>query len=219
MMNISPDQIRAARALLDWNQGKLAEEARLSIDLVSKIEKGDSQGSVKSRQKIFDVLDKGGIEFLDNDGVRKKTSGMQTLKGREGFLEFIWDVYETVKNEGGEVCVSNVKEDDFEYWLGDQDEIQAEKMASLTNINFKILIETGDTNFSAGSYAEYRWVDKETFSSVPFYVYGDKLAMILFKEDVKIYVIHDADIANAQRVQFAVTWESADIPVIKGNVK
>lgn len=212
-MFISPAQIRAARALLDWNQDTLAEMVGVTKHTISKIERGDNQGGVQTLTKIYEFFDNAGIEFSENDGVRRKSGGIKTFKGRSGFIDFIWDVYETAKTVGGEICVSNVNESNFEYWLGDQDAVYTEKMSQLNNFTFKILVQEGDTNFSASNYAEYRWIQKEHFATVPFYVYGDKLAIILFDEDVDVYVIQNEKITNAQRAQFDLAWNNALTPV------
>jgi hypothetical protein len=75
--------------------------------------------------------------------------------------------------------------------------------------SFKILIKEGDTNFIASDYAEYRWVPKENFHSVPFYVFGNSLAFLIFGDDVIVHMIQNAEIADAQRTQFKLVWETA----------
>ncbi len=212
---ITSEQVRAARALLDWSLADLSEKSGVGQQAISKFENGGTEPLAKTVQKLQGVLEDAGIEFLPTGGVQPRQDIMRSYKGRGGFMEFIWDVYKTAKAGEGDICVSNVNEADFEYWLGDEDAAYTAKMSELKNVNFKILIQEGDLNFSASSYAEYRWVPKEKFSAAPFYVYGDKLAMILFQTDVSVYIIKNRDIAEAQRKQFNIAWENADIPVIK----
>lgn len=212
---VTSEQVRAARALLDWSLADLSEKSGIGQQAISKFENGGTEPLAKTVQKLQRVLEEAGVEFLSTGGVQPRQDIMRAYKGRGGFIEFIWDVYQTAKSGEGDICVSNVNENDFEYWLGSEDAVYTEKMAKLGNVNFKILIQEGDINFSAGSYAEYRWVPKEKFSAAPFYVYGDKLAMILFDKDVSVYIIKNRDIADAQRKQFNIAWENADIPVIK----
>lgn len=78
--------------------------------------------------------------------------------------------------------------------------------------NFRILVKEGDTYFPARAYADYRWISPEYFHTVPFYVYGNKLAIIHFQKGPTIHVVENKDIADAQRIQFNVFWESAKIP-------
>ena len=212
---ISGTQVRAARALLDWSRADLSEKSGVGEQAIMKFENDGAAPLTRTVEKIQRVLEEAGVEFLVTGGVQPRQETIRSYKGREGFIEFIWDVYETAKSGKSDICVSNVNEADFEYWLGSEDAAYTSKMSALKDVNFKILIQEGDKNFSASSYAEYRWVPTEQFSAAPFYVYGDKFAMILFKTDVTVYVIENADIADAQRIQFNTAWENANIPVIK----
>lgn len=211
---VTSEQVRAARALLDWSLADLSKKSGVGQQAISKFENGGTEPLAKTVQKLQQVLEAAGIEFLSTGGVQPRQDIMRAYKGRSGFIDFIWDVYETAKGGNADICVSNVNEDDFVYWLGDEDAPYVEKMSQLKNLTFRILSKHGDTNVTS-SYAEYRWVPEELFSSAPFYVYGDKLAMILFQTDVSVYVIQNQNIADAQRQQFNVAWDNADIPVIK----
>lgn len=206
---ISRFQITAARALLDWTQDALANAAGLTKDMISKIEGGKSAGSLKSLQQIESALDHAGIEFLENDGVARKSGGVQTYRGRSGFLNFIVDVYDTMKF-GGDVYVSNVNEDDFLKWEGDEADAHMARMASISGLRCKFLIEEGDTNIVASHYAVYKQVDREGFGDIPLYIYGEKTALIVFKEDdVEVFTIKHPEITRYFRKRFLEMWGRA----------
>lgn len=199
----------AARALLDWTQDSLANAAGLTKDMISKIEGGKSAGSLKSLQQIEEALDRAGIEFLENDGVARKSGGVQTYKGRSGFINFILDVYDTMKF-GGDVYVSNVNEDDFLKWEGDEAEAHMARMASISGLRCKFLIEEGDTNIVASHYASYKQVGREGFGDVPLYIYGEKTALIVFKDDdVEVFIIKHPEITRYFRKRFLEMWSQA----------
>ncbi len=208
------NHIRGARNILNMSQKDLGDVIGVNPMTIKRIEEGGNTKASNIRD-IIKFFAENGYEVSGNK-IEKITRTTKEYLGREGFLEFIWDVYNTVKGKGGTICVSGVDESKFEYWLGDADKEQAEKMASVPNLDFKILIKHGDTNFSGGEYADYRWVEEKHFSAVPFYVYGNKLATILFEDDVSVYVQDIKPIAEAQRKQFEIAWENADIPFIKG---
>lgn len=71
-------QLRAARVLLGWDQAKLAKAARVSIGTIRRMESFD--GTINSQTgtlyKVQVALERGGIEFLDDDrpGVRLRAS-------------------------------------------------------------------------------------------------------------------------------------------------
>ena len=62
-------QIRAARCLLDWQQKTLAERAGLSLPTVKRIEK-DGGASAGSLSAVVGALERGGVEFLPEEGGR-----------------------------------------------------------------------------------------------------------------------------------------------------
>lgn len=210
-MNITNNQLRAARALLGLDQKDVENGASVSLVQISRIERGEVEPKNKTIKKLTDFYTLKGVEFTDGDGVRRKQL-LRELRGYEGFQAFNEDVYETVKN-GGNVCVSNVDERLFEKWQGKNAENYLSKMAELGasgHLNFHILIKKGDKYFTASKYAEYRWVPAAQFSSVPFYIYGDKVATILFEDDVKIFIHEHSELAQAHRAQFDLAWSVAE---------
>jgi DNA-binding XRE family transcriptional regulator len=71
-MEISPAQCRAARALLDWTQGELADKVGVAVKTIRNFEGGLRTPHNLSRVSIKQALEKAGIDFLANDGVRRK---------------------------------------------------------------------------------------------------------------------------------------------------
>lgn len=82
---LTSDQMRAARALLRWDQAKLAELAGVSLQTIKRMEWSDGPVKANSRSvfAVQQVLETAGIEFLGGNapGVRlhkipsAKTSG------------------------------------------------------------------------------------------------------------------------------------------------
>ena len=80
-------QIRAARALLDWSQTKLARSAGIGLATLQRIEQSDRilKGNFAAVLKIQRVLEGAGISFTDDAageiGVRllKKKSQENTV--------------------------------------------------------------------------------------------------------------------------------------------
>ena len=175
---ITPTQMRAARAMLDVSQGHVSEYLGIAANTLSKIESGQSDVSVSRNSDIQRFYEREGIEFTNNDGVQWKSGGIITYKGRSGFLDFMDDVYETVK-DGGNILVSNVDEKKFSEWAGDATQAHLERMSKIENLSFKILIKEGDNNMLA-QYAEYACLPADIFGDMPLYLYGDKTAFIVF---------------------------------------
>jgi transcriptional regulator with XRE-family HTH domain len=71
---MNPAQCRAARALLDWTQPKLAEAAGLGLSTVVDFERVRRAVSVDAIETMRGALAAAGIEFTNGDqpGVRLK---------------------------------------------------------------------------------------------------------------------------------------------------
>jgi transcriptional regulator with XRE-family HTH domain len=71
-MEITPEQIRAARALLRLDQSALAARARVSVLTIRRIESGSESGRVAPATVagVVSALEKAGAEFIP-DGVRR----------------------------------------------------------------------------------------------------------------------------------------------------
>ncbi|HYG86149.1 MAG TPA: helix-turn-helix transcriptional regulator [Azospirillum sp.] len=73
MVNVTPRQIRAARALLGWSQAALADKAIVSLSSVIRLEKGQST-TTDIYFRVCQALEEAGVVFLSagrhGEGVR-----------------------------------------------------------------------------------------------------------------------------------------------------
>ena len=71
---ISGTHIRAARGLLGWTQRELAKRAKVALGTIRRMEELKAAGNARAETliKVTAVLEKAGVEFLDDDrpGVR-----------------------------------------------------------------------------------------------------------------------------------------------------
>lgn len=211
---ITGPQSTAARALLGWTLADLAKESSLATATLTDFENAKRPSSSDTIQKIMDAFDRAGIMFTDGEGVRKRTYEVRVLRGQKGFWEFYDDVYETIKEKGGEMLIHNVDEKLFTKWLDTKIPSHRKRMHELGNFTQKVIICEGDMNFAVDyKTTEYRWASKENFAAMPFYLYGQKLAMILFEdEDVSVFIIDQPLIALSYRSLFIAAWDRAKIP-------
>ncbi|WP_027060548.1 helix-turn-helix domain-containing protein [Mesorhizobium loti] len=64
---ITPKQIRAARALVGWQQTDLAQAAGMSLTGLSNIEKGYADPKASTLVAIESALRAAGVEFVDDN--------------------------------------------------------------------------------------------------------------------------------------------------------
>ncbi len=70
-MIVTPEQCKAARALLGWTQDDLAKISHVSVGTIKNFEAGRRATNYSSMQTLRLALENAGIEFLGQDGVRK----------------------------------------------------------------------------------------------------------------------------------------------------
>ncbi len=214
-MTITTAQMRAARGLLNWSQQDLSERTDISATSIGSIENGISTPRESTLTAIRKAFEDSGIEFLPNDGVRKKSAEITILRGPEGFQKFSYDIHMAVQNDGREVLQAYVDDLKFAELLGKEAAPHVLRMEEEQSKRFKILQRENDSYFPARNYAEYRWIPAKQFIAVPFVVYGDNLAVVLFHPEPTIIVNNFPLVAEAYRMQFLSLWDNALIPPVE----
>jgi transcriptional regulator with XRE-family HTH domain len=76
---LTPAQIRAARAMLDWTQGELAKRAGISKTGLNNIERGSADPKASTLTAIRRAIEDAGVEFTNGGepGVKLKRTGPQ----------------------------------------------------------------------------------------------------------------------------------------------
>ncbi|MEZ5814227.1 MAG: helix-turn-helix transcriptional regulator [Alphaproteobacteria bacterium] len=215
-MLLTPDQIRAGRALINWSQADLAQRSGLARPTIVNIETGVQAPELKTLEKIVKAFDEGGVHFGVNESVHLRAQNVKIYRGSAEVEGFFRGVHNFAKSTGGDIFVSNVDERTFEGSMSREfvQSYYARMTASNKNINFKILIKEGDDFMPASSYASYKWDPKERFADVPFYVYGDCLSIFLFLDEPIIISLYDQEAADTFKEKFLIQWKTA-LPVKK----
>jgi DNA-binding XRE family transcriptional regulator len=217
---ITGRQIKAARALLNWDAVDLAKEADVSRETVSNIENELVQAREGTMHEIVRAFDARGVEFLGNHGVQIKQHSVYELKGSEGFKKLMDEIYlaacdPSATNGNKQICVSNVDDRLFMEHLGDYMLFHAKRMNDLKNVQVRVLVrEQDDFKIPGGKYLDYRWSPKQDAANVPLYVFGDKLAILIFDgvQELVIIVIASPALAKVYREQFSMLWQISKIP-------
>ena len=204
------EQIRAARALLGWNQHELADKAGLSQTGIARIENGTNQPNSKTLEKIGTAFDHADIEFIGDTGLRKRSIQSQTYRGIEGFKEFLDNVYHTARDVGGELCTFNAATPYFKTMLGAEwYEQHAERMQAIRdNFTMRLIVEEGTKDLLAKGFGEYKFFPKNLLTDQKIYVYGDFVSFMNFaNENVEIVEVKHGPSAESFRILFNIAWE------------
>jgi transcriptional regulator with XRE-family HTH domain len=208
---ITIPQIKGARGILGWTQDELAAAAKISLPALNNLERGLTRPHAETLQRIRKALERAGIEFISG-GCRlaEETLDVQIFEGEAALFRLYDDVIETYTGTGGVILVSGVDERKFVQAGGDRFHEYLKKFSALGIVD-NLLAKDGDTHLVV-PVKYYRWVADEIFSQVPYMVYDDKYAIILWGPPVKIILIHNAEIAASYRKQFKAHWRRGKIP-------
>jgi len=219
---ITGRQIRAARALLEWDADHLAEKAGLSRDTIFNIEKGIVQARETTTERIVQTFAAYDVEFIPDEGVKKKTDSITKLEGFKDFKFFMDQVYEAATQpyscDGTKpICICNLDNSLFRKYMKDYHAIHVERLKKIEGLTIKSLAAERDKNHVSGaSYLVYKYLKELKAVVAPFYVFGDRFALIDFdvQDPPKILMIHSPALARSYRDQFEIMWKNAsDQPV------
>ncbi|MGH1403003.1 MAG: hypothetical protein ACRBDL_02050 [Alphaproteobacteria bacterium] len=209
-MTYSPEQVGAALGLLRMTWSDLSRETGITNANLNKWRNRDQNFTEPTMQKVIAFIDNHNLRPTPNDGIEHKPAReIEDYYGIHGFRAFMNDVYETVKEHGGNICVSNVNERNWIKWMGEEHyEAHSVKMKNLGNFKFKIFVEESDSFFIADKFAEYKSVPRKYFTEQSFYSYGQKLALLEFTEDnVSIKIHNNPEWARSFKDLFDYAWD------------
>lgn len=212
---ITIQQIKAARALLNWTQEDLAKAASVSKPAIANLERGTAQPRMETMNAIIRSMEEAGVEFTEGPGVRLRGEVLkvEVFEGKNAIFRLWDDQFETLKQSGGERLISGVDERLFDRLAGKGDFRGVLERFHKHGITSRLLVMEGDTYFVEPA-SHYRWVSRELFSMVPYFVYGDKYAILLATDVPKVVLIESAALAKSYRNQFMTIWHAAKMPVV-----
>jgi transcriptional regulator with XRE-family HTH domain len=206
-------QIRAARALLGWDAKDLAAKANIAERSILNHERGDNRPKPKTMDKIIRVFNDAGIEFIEGEGVRRRSGDVEVFEGHERFFDFTEFVYNYLRLHGGEVCIKAVDERLFLKYRREP-EIYRQRMKELVDggkVSVRIMAE--ESRFQS-VFAEYRKLPKKSTAPISYYAFGNCLALISFAHNPTPHVVlmKFTPFAEAYRNEFNEEWIKAQVP-------
>ena len=205
---ITPEQIKAARALLKWKQTTLAEEAGLSLPSINNVEGRIGSPRMDTMRAIQSALDNAGVQFISGLGVclREEIFEVHKYEGVDFMEKLNDDLFSCMKGPADEIVMCSIDETMFPQHVPDQ-MLRYYNYQKETQFSEKILIRKDD-NFLLAPPHTYRWIASELIGTIPYYVYKDRFAMIMW-EARRTVIIRNQSIADTFRKQFDFLWNLA----------
>lgn len=212
---IGARQIKAARALLDWSQDDLACATKLSIATIRKLELGFISPRVSTTSILRKALEEAGIEFMDAEGVRRRQEEIRIYQGADGCSSLFEDIASTTRKNGGDFLAVTPSALALAYLFGAEASKRLEALVEHHNLTCAKIILTDILDLPLStSRLEYRSISSNYVDPMPFFVYGDKYALVAASEGKisKIVVVQSSVAARSSRRHFHSMWEKAICP-------
>jgi transcriptional regulator with XRE-family HTH domain len=213
---ITAEQIKAARALLNWKQSDLARESGISLPSINNIERAVGSPRVDTLVSIQNALQSAGIEFIGQQGVtrHKELFEITEHQGEDFVVRMNDDLFSCMY--GADDVVMMVGLDDREYAIYSASEmLRYDDYHQKTKFTHKILVKEHET-FFLSPVESFRWISPELLGKVPYMVYKDRLVMMMW-EARRGVIIRSQSIADTFRKQFEFLWDMGQ-PVPAGSV-
>ncbi len=205
---ITLQQIKAARALLNWTQGDLALHSGVSVPAIARLEQGNGNARADTVHALHQAFETHGIEFYETTGVNLRTEifKIDILDGADAMQQIWDDVVATLgKHGGGEFLMNGMDEHLWVKFFGDRLDAEIKRRRN-SNITHRLLIQEGD-NLCLGSDEVYRTVPQAVFGQTPYFIYGNKHALINWGPPMRIVRIECHSAAETMRKQFNFNWD------------
>lgn len=203
-------QIRAALALLDWDNGQLSAAAGVSQATIVNVKMEHHRTREVVMRKIGRALESAGIEFTEMDGVRRRPQDIEVFVGPDRFHDFTEFVYAYLVEHGGDVCVGAGDETRFQKYRGDA-KTYNERMTALVGSGRVTMRVLASKSRFVSNFAQIRQQPSANDAPTAFYAFGDCLALISFDHPQAPYVVlhKSGPFAEAYRQSFNAAWDIA----------
>lgn len=145
-------------------------------------------------------------EFLK---IPKEETKVELYSGKKVVRVIQKDILKTLLETGGESLVIGVDEKRFM----EADPIIMNQFFNQMNKNKlkeRVLVREGDNYLPAHrNSATYKFLPKEFFEPTSTFIYGDKVAIVVFGEPLHGLIIDSKTISNTYRKQFELLWKLA----------
>jgi transcriptional regulator with XRE-family HTH domain len=204
---VTTQQIKAARALLNWKQSDLADISGVSLPAIAKIELGQGNPRQKTILALQQAFETCGIEFLGDHGVNQKQEKflIDVYHDKEGVYRMWCDIENVFADgKGGEVLLSSLDERLFLKFFSKEMGLVLQRRAALNIVTRGLISETDD--FLVMPVEWYRSVPKVLFTQVPYFIYGDRMGILDLSKSPRLILIQNKHLTDAFRQQFEYNW-------------
>lgn len=200
---ITPHQIRAARAILEWSIDDLAKKTGLNRDTIHNIEKGRVLARQASAEKIKQVFLDNGIEFIGERGVAQANENYRILEGPDCYLRLLDEVYHSLAGKKGAEVLFFCVDDS----VSPKEVVEMNWRILNAGIKCRYLCPEKPKRIDYNP-DDYRCIPKKFYLNNVVLVFGNKTATVR-KDRKSALIVRDKENANFMRGLFELIWKNS----------
>jgi len=209
MSSISAQQIRAARAWMNWTRDTLAEESGISKATIRNLEEG--KVSYRSADTVRLVFENKGFKFHGKEGLSQQSTDEKTYKGPEGCNDFYDDLLKTIRKHDSNVGAIFTSYEQFSRCLDTANPTghdRLEELAKFTKVQC-LLADVSQSPPALDSF-EFRATQQHPLYPLGQFIYGNKMALIIPVGKEFVYqVMKGIETVQASWKVFQPHWDKA----------
>jgi transcriptional regulator with XRE-family HTH domain len=206
---ISSKQIKAARMLVDWTQGDLAEATSMHLNAINKIENGIGEPRNITLQRIKKAFENSGVRFRGNHGVELKEDTFETLRfeGPDYVRHLVDDSISVLKSPQDELLCCTPDETLFNKADPKQNE-RYYKHQQKTGFKERIITRKSYDLFYNRDRNSYRWLPEQNLGTISFSIYGGRMAFTNWSRRESL-LIRNKLLTETFQLHFESLWANA----------
>ena len=209
--DVSVDQFKAARALLNWSQADLAQRSGYSLPTINNIERGQYEAHSITVEDIIQTFEQAGVQFLDGPGVRIDNTNfrIKCYEGEDALHYLLTKIGLALTDEGGTLYFSGIDETKLRALAG-PDVVKLQKKLG-KNVTVKMMCHKEQSNGLIFQNMEKKLVPN-TLPLIPCCIYKDRVAIVILKNPVHVAIIYNQDLVIQHTQMFEYLWQTAKQP-------
>jgi DNA-binding XRE family transcriptional regulator len=205
---ISAEQIKAARAWIDWTRDALAHESGVSAATIRNLEKGKI--SHRSAEGVRLAFENKGFKFHGKNGLTRHIDESRTYEGPGSCDAFYDDLIATATQQGGEISAIFKTQQQFTRSLGLTDDANIKRLEQLGKLaTVKCLLSDARHPFQPMPPVLFRAITRNPIGVFGTFIFADKTAVVVINgKDFVFQVMKSIQIAKESGKEFAANWET-----------
>ena len=205
---VTTEQLKAARSLLNWSQADLAQKSGYSLPAVNNIERGQYKAHTATMNDIIQTFEQNGIQFISS-GVRLEHSDFR-IKFYEGedAPHYLLQKISAALEEGGDLYLSGIDENAL-IQLAEKDLKRCLVKLRQAHATIHLLCHKSDKSVDFAFPNLKQKIVPDSVPLTPYCLYKNRCAFVILNNPVYVCIIYNPVLKQSMLDSFNYLCENA----------